>query len=301
VPLVQAGRLLLPNGERHLRERARLARLYPPALLAETLAIAARCRFSLDELRYEYPREIVPEGWPASYLAARADRCAVRRRRWPQGVPANVRAHDRARARADRRARATSLLPHRVRHGALRARARGILCQGRGSAANSAVCYCLGITEVARAQISLLFERFISRERDEPPDIDVDFEHERREEVIQYIYAKYGARARRAGRHGDHLPPAQRTARRGQGAGAGQCGGRARRRMAWWDARSMPSALRERVSSPSQPVARLLALVRELLGFPRHLSQHVGGFVIARGLLSDAGAGRERQRCPIAP
>ena len=181
-PVHKLGHALYSNAERHLRSRLRLAQVYPSELLAETLHIAERCRFSLDELRYEYPDEIVPEGrTPANHLRELTERGLSRR--FPGGVPDHVR----------------NLVQHELKlvselgyehffltvHDILQfARSRGILCQGRGSAANSAVCYCLGITEVDPSRMNVLFERFISRERDEPPDIDVDFEHQRREEVI---------------------------------------------------------------------------------------------------------------------
>src|SRR6185503_13254751 len=189
-PVAQCGQALHPNAERHLRLRMRLAQLYPPELLAETVAIAERCRFSLDSLKYEYPSELVPQGeTPASWLRKLTE--AGMRWRFPAGVPGKV----------------AELVEHELAlvaelgyepffltvHDVVRfARSEGILCQGRGSAANSVVCYALGITEVDPARMNMLFERFISAARNEPPDIDVDFEHERREEVIQYIYGKYG-------------------------------------------------------------------------------------------------------------
>ena len=189
-PVRECGHALFPNAERSLRLRMRLAQLYPPELLAETLRVAERCDFSLDELRYEYPEELVPAGeTPASWLAKLTEEGLAWR--FPGGVPAHVRSlveHELALI-ADLRYEPYFLTVHDV---VRFARARGILCQGRGSAANSAVCYALGITEVDPARMSMLFERFISRERNEPPDIDVDFEHQRREEVIQYLYAKYG-------------------------------------------------------------------------------------------------------------
>ena len=159
------------------------------------------------------------------------------------------------------------------------ARGEGILCQGRGSAANSVVCYALGITEVDPARMSMLFERFVSRERNEPPDIDVDFEHQRREEVIQYVYAKYGREPRRARRDGDLLPAQERAARRGQGARRAaptRSTGWPRRFAFWDDARFRKPTNPSAASSP-----------RALVGFPRHLSQHVGGFVISRGPLAE--------------
>ena len=170
------------------------------------------------------------------------------------------------------------------------ARRRGILCQGRGSAANSAVCFCLGITEVDPARTSMLFERFISRERDEPPDIDVDFEHERREEVIQYIYRKYTRE--RAALAATVITYRPRSAMRDVGKALGLDSlqiDRLARAMQWWDRREVQD---ERVVEagfdPANPVVhRLLTLVRELIGFPRHLSQHVGGFVISQGPLAE--------------
>src|SRR6202020_1814624 len=190
VPLHAAGYALYPNGERCLRSLQRLGELYPAPLLAQTLAIAERCTFKLDELRYEYPEEIVPPGeTPASHLRALTMQgCAYR---WPQGAPAAVRENIEHELRliAQLKFEPFFLTVHDVVE---YARSQNILCQGRGSAANSTVCYCLRITEVDPSRMSMLFERFISKERNEPPDIDVDFEHERREEVIQYIYRKYG-------------------------------------------------------------------------------------------------------------
>ncbi|HWG71423.1 MAG TPA: PHP domain-containing protein, partial [Steroidobacteraceae bacterium] len=189
-PLHALGFAVFPNGERCLRPLHRLRELYPAPLLAQTLEIAERCSFTLDELRYEYPEEIVPAGeTPTSHLRALTMQgCA---QRWPDGAPSVVRDHIEHELRliAELKFEPFFLTVHDVvKH----ARSQGILCQGRGSAANSTVCYCLRITEVDPSRMSMLFERFISKERNEPPDIDVDFEHERREEVIQYIYDKYG-------------------------------------------------------------------------------------------------------------
>src|SRR5260370_9778073 len=188
-PLQAAGYAVFPNGERCFRPLLRLRELYPSPLLAQTLEIAERCTFKLDELRYEYPEEIVPAGaTPTSHLRELTERgCADP---WPAGVPRAVREnieHELGLI-AERKLEPFFLTVHDV---VREARSRGILCQGRGSAANSTVCYCLGITEVDPSRMAMLFERFISKERNEPPDIDVDFEHERREEVIQYIYGKY--------------------------------------------------------------------------------------------------------------
>jgi len=286
-PLAEAGFALAASGERHLRDRETLAGLYPPALLAETLAVARRCRFSLEELRYEYPEELAPPGHtPASWLGSLTE--AGMRWRWPEGPPERVRRlveHELALI-AELGYEPYFLTVHDlVRF----ARQRGILCQGRGSAANSAVCYCLGITEVDPGRMELLFERFISRERNEPPDIDVDFEHERREEVIQYVYAKYGRE--RAALAATVITYRARSAVRDVGKALGlglEQVDRIARRLAWWDGPGLARArLAEAGLDPESPLAeRLVKLVDALIGFPRHLSQHVGGFVIARRRLS---------------
>ncbi len=287
VPLVDAGLALYPNGERHLRERARLAKLYPADLLAETLVIAARVRFSLDELRYEYPREIVPDGeTPASYLRKLTEEGA--RQRWPAGVPAHVRnliEHELALV-TDLAYEPYFLTVHDiVRY----ARSQQILCQGRGSAANSVICYCLGVTEVDPSRMSMLVERFISRERNEPPDIDIDFEHERREEVIQYVYRKYGRE--RAALAATVITYRPRSALRDIGKALGFDPVQLERLagvMQWWDEEINAERIRDAGFDPENAqLTQLVALARELLGFPRHLSQHVGGFVIARDLLED--------------
>ncbi|HHO67698.1 MAG TPA: error-prone DNA polymerase, partial [Gammaproteobacteria bacterium] len=276
------------NAEAHLRSRAALARLYPPQLLAETLRIAERCSFSLDTLRYEYPAELVPAGLsPAVHLRALTE--AGLRERWPAGAPQKVRhqvEHELALI-AELRYEPYFLTVHDI---VRFARSRGILCQGRGSAANSAVCYCLGITAVDPARSNLLFERFVSRERDEPPDIDVDFEHQRREEVIQYIYEKYGRERAALAATVIHYRPRSAVRDLGKALGldadqverlAGAAGAWGSRRLGDDDA-----WLREAGFPPENPVIRrLLTLTGELIGFPRHLSQHVGGFVIAAGSL----------------
>ena len=357
-----AGHALAPNGERCLRSRATLARLYPHELLEETLRVAERCTFTLEELRYEYPEELVPPGeTPASHLRKLTEEGV--RRRWPEGPAPKVR---------DLIERELALIAELsyepffltvydvVRY----ARSRNILCQGRGSAANSAVCFCLGITEVDPARIQVLFERFLSKERNEPPDIDVDFEHERREEVIQYVYAKYGRR--RAALAATVITYRTRSAVRDVGKALGfaleQVDSLAKN-FQWWDGGDQI----DRASAPTPPppqggeagfsrthltcvraaerarmilsrpggnkgrgwvsrgislepkrnppppavhqseplreedarlllsagfdpanrhIVRFVELVRAILGFPRHLSQHVGGFVIARDRLS---------------
>ena len=286
-PLGSGSRILHPNGERHLRSRAALARIYPAELLANTLEIARRCSFSLDELHYQYPQELVPAGHtPASWL--RSCVMAGLPERWPAGAPGEVMQlveHELSLI-VELRYEAYFLTVHDI---VSFARSRGILCQGRGSAANSAVCYCLGITAVDPARMSMLFERFISRERNEPPDIDVDFEHERREEVIQYIYARYGRdRAALTATVVSYSPrSAIRDVGRALGLPAEQVG-RIARAMHWWDGRAIkPERIVEAGLDPASPVMRrLVTLVGELNGFPRHLSQHVGGFVISGEPLS---------------
>jgi error-prone DNA polymerase len=283
----EAGLHLLGNAERHLRQRATLARLYPDALLAESVRIAERCTFSLDELRYEYPEEIVPPGHtPAQYLRELTEQGI--RQRWPQGESPKVRAlveHELALI-AELHYEPYFLTVHDiVRY----ARSRNILCQGRGSAANSAVCFCLGVTEVDPARIETLFERFISKERNEPPDIDVDFEHERREEVIQYIYRKYGRE--RAALAATVITYRPRSAVRDIGKALGLSldqVDRLAKNLQWWDDGAVAhERMREVGLDPAHPLSRhLLELTATLLGFPRHLSQHVGGFVIARDKLS---------------
>jgi error-prone DNA polymerase len=291
VPVAEAGWNLYPNGERYLRERERLGRLYPQELLAETLAVAAQCRFSLDELRYEYPHELVPPGeTPTSHLRKLTEEGA--RKRWPEGVPPQVRATIESELAliAELRYEPYFLTVSDIVD---YARSQGILCQGRGSAANSVVCYCLHVTAVDPARATLLFERFISRERNEPPDIDIDFEHARREEVIQYVYRKYGRE--RAALGATVIAYRSRSALRDLGKAFGldpdQCA-RLAGAMQWWDGtESLADRVREVGFDPADPnLGRLLLLAQELTrlpGFPRHLSQHVGGFVISEGPLEE--------------
>ncbi|HEX3951745.1 MAG TPA: error-prone DNA polymerase [Steroidobacteraceae bacterium] len=286
--LQTAGYALFPNGERCMRSLQRLRELYPEPLLAETLNIAERCTFKLDELRYEYPEEIVPAGeTPTSHLRALTLRgCAYR---WPNGAPHAVRENIEHELRliAELKFEPFFLTVHDVVE---YARSQKILCQGRGSAANSTVCYCLRITEVDPSRMSMLFERFISKERNEPPDIDVDFEHERREEVIQYIYGKYGRE--RAALAATLICYRPRSALRDVGKALGfdlAQVDRLARAMQWWDGQRIdPERIRASGFDPENPlIGRLIALAAEILGFPRHLSQHVGGFVIARGRLDE--------------
>ena len=286
VTLSEAGHRLQPNAERHLRTRAALARIYPPELLAETQRIADRCDFSLDILRYEYPHELAPPGKTATvYLRELTFEGLTRR--YPQGTPAHVskQIEHELQLLAELQYEHFVLTVYDV---VKFARAQNILCQGRGSAANSAVCYALGITEVDPARMSMLFERFVSRERDEPPDIDVDFEHQRREEVIQYIYNKYGRD--RAALAATVITYRSKSALRDVGRALGLETGqldRLARSMSWWDGRKViPERMREAGLDPEAHVNKLLFLLINLIvGFPRHLSQHVGGFIISQGPL----------------
>ncbi len=286
-PVKDLGFVLSPNAEQHLRSRLRLASLHPHDLLEQTLEVAAHCSFSLDSLRYEYPDEIVPQGHsPASWLRHLAYEGA--RGRYPEGLP------DAVRTQIEHELTLISELQYEpyfltVADIVHFARSRGILCQGRGSAANSAVCYCTGITEVDPARSSVLFERFISRERNEPPDIDVDFEHQRREEVIQYLYTKYGReRTALTGAINTYRPrSALRDVGRALGIEPQRIDGLTRHQQ-WWDGRAIqPERFTEAGFDPASPtVMHWMHLTRTLIGFPRHLSQHSGGFVIARDSLA---------------
>lgn len=288
-PVAACGAALEGNAEAHLRSRVRLGTLYRPEWLAATLAIAARCTFSLGQLRYEYPREIVPEGrTPTSWLRELTERGA--QERYPEGVPPPVRAmleHELALI-AQLQYEPYFLTVADIVHWA---RSQGILCQGRGSAANSAVCYCLGVTAVdPERHTMLLFERFISAERNEPPDIDIDFEHQRREEVIQYVYRKYGRE--RAALTGVVISYRPRSALRDVGRALGIDLDRidaVAKSQHWFDGRRIdPERLRENGFDPgSRLVALWVELTQALIGFPRHLSQHPGGFVIARDDLAE--------------
>ena len=313
-PIAQLGQRLAVNAEQYLRPRHRLTQLYPPALMQASLALAEQCLFSLDELRYEYPDEIVPAGLTPRQWLRHLTEDGIRRRypesSYAQGLPAGVRQQIEHELE----------LIHELNYEpyfltvydiVAFARSRGILCQGRGSAANSAVCYCLGITEVDPARMNMLFERFISKERNEPPDIDVDFEHHRREEVIQYIYGKYGReRAALAAALVRYRP---RSALRDSGKALGihsHLVDLAAKGRSWWDGKQicaeglkesltqgltqsagnkeLQAATEGQLSIPSDTqLEQWAVLSSQLMGFPRHLSQHVGGFVIARYSLHD--------------
>ncbi|WP_338618785.1 error-prone DNA polymerase [Pigmentiphaga sp. CHJ604] len=285
--VADCGYALAANAEQHLRARVHLARTYPPEALRESVRIARLCTFDLDELRYEYPEELVPAGHtPTSYL--RSETYAGAHKRYPEGIPDRVR--DRLEKElaliADLRYEAYFLTVYDIVKFAV---GRGILCQGRGSAANSAVCYCLAITAVAPENIDLLFGRFISKERNEPPDIDVDFEHQRREEVIQYIYEKYGRD--RAALTAVVIAYRSRSALRDVGRALGMdlaLVDRVAKAHQWWDGRNnLLLRFQECGLAAESLEAKLWAnLTEQLLDFPRHLSQHPGGFVMSHSTLS---------------
>ncbi len=287
-PVQKLGRQRQANAELCLKPLRELAQIYPLAWLQETVHVASQCRFSLDELRYQYPAELVPEDMrPIQYLRQLVEEGA--QLRWPEGVSTKVR------TMLDREFSLIEELDYEyfflTVHDLVRfARSRGILCQGRGSAANSVVCYCLHITEVSPDLINVLFERFISKERDEPPDIDVDFESQRREEVIQYIYRKYSRK--RAALAATVITYRSRSAVRDVGKALGlsvEQVDKLAKSLAWWDRsgdieRSITGILGE---GHHKLARQLFVLVEQIRGFPRHLSQHVGGFVIAQDQVSD--------------
>lgn len=288
--VAQTGEFLEPNAERHLRPLAQLRAIYAdiPEALDRTREIAGQCTFQLDELRYEYPEELAPAGsTPIQYLRQLTEAGAAER--YPQGVPEKVRRlldHELGLIEDLRYEPYFLTVWDLVRF----ARSRGILCQGRGSAANSAVCYCIGVTAVDPERISVLFERFISRERDEAPDIDVDFEHERREEVLQYIYEKYGRE--RAGLTAVTITYRPKSAIRDVGKALGFSFDLVDRLAKNADHYRASDDFAQRCQEAGLEVRssvgrQFLHLVQELLGFPRHLSQHVGGMVITRGPLHE--------------
>ena len=281
--VAELGSAAFRNAERTLRPIPALQELYPPEMLDEAVRIAGLCRFSMDELRYQYPQELVPAHLsPFQYLEQLTLDGACER--WPQGVPEDVLPVVRRELeliRALNYEHYFLTVQDIVRF----ARSRNILCQGRGSAANSAVCFCLHITEVDPARMHLLFERFVSKERNEPPDIDVDFEHERREEVIQYIYKRYGRD--RAALAATLITYRAKSAIRDVGKALGMAPDLLdllAKSFAWWDNRKeLGQRFRQAGLDPDSRLARhFLALVGTILGFPRHLSQHVGGFVISQ-------------------
>ena len=282
----QLGSRLQGNAECYLRPLATLSDIYPPALLAESCRIAARCEFSLDELRYEYPRELVPAGLTATAWLQQLTQDGADKR-WPKGIAPDIQNQiDKELALIGKMAYEYFFLTvFDIVHFA---RDQGILCQGRGSAANSVVCYCLFITEVSPEQTQLLFERFISEERNEPPDIDVDFEHERREEVIQYIYRKYTRE--HAALAATVITYRPRSAIRDVGKALGLSPlfvEQLARSLAWWDRLGdLEQRFTEAHMENSVTAGLFMQRVQDILGFPRHLSQHVGGFVITRSPIS---------------
>ncbi|NKB77249.1 MAG: DNA polymerase III subunit alpha [Gammaproteobacteria bacterium] len=287
-PLSEMGYRLHSNAEQYLRPMSHISRLYPSELIQTTIEIADRCQFSLDEIRYEYPDSLTPEGYnDTQWLAHLTEKGA--KARWPSGVPTKIINQIKSELGLiqDLRYEPYFLTVHDI---VQYAQSQSILCQGRGSAANSVVCYCLGITAVDPTQINLLFERFISRERNEPPDIDVDFEHERREEVIQYIYRKYGRdHAALAATVITYQPKsAIRDISKALGLSLDQADRLAKSIQFWDDHHILDQRLKEAGFDSGNPrIRQLMSLVQQLVGFPRHLSQHVGGFVISRGPLNE--------------
>jgi error-prone DNA polymerase len=290
VTIDEAGFRLLANAERHLKSPDEMQRLFKrwPQALENAAQLADACRFSLDELRYEYPSEPVPDGLtPQHHLEQLTWEGAEKR--YPDGLPEKVRETLEQELKLIAK---LNYAPYFLTvHDIVRyAEGEGILCQGRGSAANSVVCYCLRITAVDPIKVDLLFERFVSAERNEPPDIDVDFEHERREEVIQYIYRKYGRH--RAGLAATVISYRPKSAMREVGKVFGLSEDVLDRLSkavwGWGEEDIVQQHIRQAGLDPDDPrLGQVIALAGELIGFPRHLSQHVGGFVITRGSLHE--------------
>jgi error-prone DNA polymerase len=290
--VARAGHLLHPNAERHLKSPAEMLRLFErwPHAIAAARALADACTFSLDELSYEYPEEICPEGCtPQDWLEEQTWLGAAER--YPSGVPESVR-HTLTRELTliGKLNLATYFLTIKDIVDFARNEDPPILCQGRGSAANSAVCYCLGITAVDPARHALLFDRFISEDRNEPPDIDVDFEHERREEVIQYIYRRYGRQ--RAGLCATviHYRPRMAIREVGKAMGLTEDVTAALARTVWggWGSEVAERNVEQAGLDLSDPhLKRVLKLTEQMIGMPRHLSQHVGGFILTQGPLTE--------------
>jgi len=289
-PVAECGFALQSNAQRYLRYRSHLAQLYPPDLLTSTLKVAARCKFELESIQYNYPLEPLPKGLtPIGALARLTLRGA--KKRYPQGMPSDHRKqikHELALIRHKQYEMFFLTVEDIVRF----ARSQGILCQGRGSAANSLVCYCLQITEISPELSNMLFERFISKERDEAPDIDVDFEHQRREEVIQYIYRKYGreraAIAAVVVRYRSCM--AIRDVGKALDVDERLVDAFAKDHV-WFDRdilidRLMTVAEKIGVEEPPLKLGLWMDLAFSLRGFPRHLSQHVGGFVLTQDKLT---------------
>jgi error-prone DNA polymerase len=288
VTLESAGRLLEANAERHLKDGMEMLRLFAdaPDAVAQTQVFLDGLKFSLDDLRYDYPDEL-REGYATPQQALEAFTKEGAARRYPQGVPAKVAAIV---AHELKLVAELDYAPYFLTvHDIVRfARSKNILCQGRGSAANSCVCFCLGITEVDPAFHDLLFERFISPERKEPPDIDVDFEHERREEVMQYIYARFGRD--RAGLAASVTTYRARSSVRETakvfGLSNDLINALSRAIWGWRGSEIAPEEMRRLGLDPAEPrLALAMQMAQEIAGFPRHLGQHTGGFVITRSKL----------------
>ncbi len=288
--VAETGEELHPNAQRHLKQLDEIQAVYGeiPGAIKRAVEIAQQCRFSLDELRYEYPEELAPTGQtPLEYLSQLTWDGA--QSRYPEGVPDKIKSTIKHELQLIKELRIEAYFLtvwDLVRF----ARSRGILCQGRGSAANSVVCFCLGVTEVDPNRIDVLFERFVSKERDEAPDIDIDFEHERREEVLQYIYDKYGRE--RAGMTGVTITYKSRSAIRDVGKALGLSldlvDRLAKNADGYHPTTDLPTRCREMGFNPeSKTGRRFVHLVETLIGFPRHLSQHVGGMVMTRGPLHE--------------
>lgn len=292
MPLTELGTLVQSNAEAYLKSLEDLGQLYPESLLEQTCVIADLCEFSLNELRYQYPEELVPESFtPIAYLRKLVDE--GKRKRWPQGIPATAEAllQKELSLIEELKYEYYFLTVHDI---VCFARQQEILCQGRGSAANSVVCYCLFVTEISPGQINVLFERFISKERDEPPDIDVDFEHERREEVMQYIFNKYGRdrAAIIATVTQQHQKGAIRDVGKAMGLSVDTLKALSGSIWEFTDEWFKGKRIKEQGLNPGDlHLQKVLQLTKEYIGFPRQLGQHTGGFVITRGKLSDL--------CPI--
>ncbi len=297
-PLSQAGTLLAKNAERHLKAPSEIARLFSdaPEAVAESVRFLEGVRFSMEDLRYEYPEETA-EGFADPHQALESLSWAGARKRYPEGIPEKVTASLKRELSIVAKLK---YAPYFLTVADIVKFARSgfdkdgnpidpILCQGRGSAANSTICYCLGVTEVDPARNELLFDRFVSEERNEPPDIDIDFEHERREEVIQYIYKKYGRD--RAGLSAVVICYRGRSAIREVAKTFGYSEDRTNalsKALHWWSEGMTERDLKEQGLDVSDPhLTACVRLARELHGFPRHLSQHVGGFVMTREKLHD--------------
>jgi error-prone DNA polymerase len=294
--VAECGFDLQPNAERHLRSRYRLSRIYQEALMHETLQVAARCSFSLNEISYQYPSEVVPAGVTAA-KHLRALTYAGAEKRWPWGEDGVGGVPDKWKFRIEHELELIEELRYEhyfltVAEVVAFARSKKILCQGRGSAANSVVCYCLEVTSVNPEESTLLFERFISRERREPPDIDVDFEHERREEVIQHLYEKYGRD--RAALTAVVISYRPKSAIRDVGKALGFSEDQLdvmSQDHSGWSTQVLPeehrAELLQKMQLPENDprLQQLITLGRQLNGLPRHLSQHVGGFVLTEGVL----------------